>query len=74
MTATPAWPLNNLPRLFVDEPLSNGMSIDVEGQEFHYLCRVMRRGVGDQIKCFDNRSGEYPVSYTHLTLPTICSV
>lgn len=59
MTATPAWPLNSLPRLFIDEKLSVEQGVTIDGQAFHYLCRVMRRTIGDQIKCFDNRSGEY---------------
>ncbi len=59
MTAIPAWPLNSLPRLFIDEKLSVEQSVVIDGQAFHYLCRVMRRTVGDYIKCFDDRSGEY---------------
>lgn len=59
MTATPAWPLNSLPRLFIDELLSVDQVLMIDGPAFHYLCRVMRRNVGDHIKCFDDRSGEY---------------
>lgn len=64
MTAIPAWPLNSLPRLFIDEKLSVEQNVVIEGQAFHYLCRVMRRTVGDQIKCFDDRSGEYLAEIT----------
>lgn len=59
MTATPAWPLNSLPRLFIDEKLSVEQGLTIDGQAFHYLCRVMRRSIGDHIKCFDDRTGEY---------------
>lgn len=44
--------------------MEQGVTID--GQAFHYLCRVMRRTIGDQIKCFDNRSGEYLAQITGL--------
>ncbi len=64
MTAIPAWPLNSLPRLFIDEKLSVEQNVAIEGQAFHYLCRVMRRTVGDQIKCFDDRTGEYLAEIT----------
>lgn len=64
MTATPAWPLNSLPRLFIDTLLSVEQGVTIDGQAFHYLCRVMRRTIGDQIKCFDNRSGEYLAQIT----------
>lgn len=66
MTATPAWPLNSLPRLFIDEKLSVEQGVTIDGQAFHYLCRVMRRTIGDQIKCFDDRSGEYLGQITSL--------
>lgn len=59
MTATPAWPLNSLPRLFIDEHLTLHQRLTLDGPAFHYLCRVMRKGAGDHIKCFDDRTGEY---------------
>jgi 16S rRNA (uracil1498-N3)-methyltransferase len=54
--ATPAWPPHSLPRLFVDEPLDAGKSVTVDGQ---YLAAVLRLGPGDQVKLFDDRSGEW---------------
>ena len=59
MTAIPAWPLNSLPRLFIDDHLSLDNSYHIETQAAHYLTRVMRRNIGDAIKVFDDRSGEY---------------
>jgi 16S rRNA (uracil1498-N3)-methyltransferase len=56
MVATPAWPPASLPRLFVDHPLSKGLSITVDG---NYLAAVLRLGPGDQVKLFDDRSGEW---------------
>ena len=56
MVATPAWPPKSLPRLFVDRELSEGLSLTVEGT---YLGAVLRLGPGDQVKLFDDRTGEW---------------
>ena len=56
MVATPAWPPRSLPRLFVDEALAEGRSVAVDG---NYLAAVLRLGTGDQVKLFDDRSGEW---------------
>ena len=56
MGATPAWPPRSLPRLFVDEALGAGRSVTVDG---NYLASVLRLGTGDQVKLFDDRSGEW---------------
>lgn len=56
MPATPAWPPRSLPRLFVDQELTSGLSITVDGT---YLGAVLRLGPGDKVKLFDNRTGEW---------------
>jgi 16S rRNA (uracil1498-N3)-methyltransferase len=56
MVATPAWPPASLPRLFVDQSLSKGLTLTVDG---NYLGAVLRLGRGDQVKLFDDRSGEW---------------
>jgi 16S rRNA (uracil1498-N3)-methyltransferase len=56
MAATPAWPPHSLPRLFVDRLLSAGLNATVDG---NYLAAVLRLGPGDQVKLFDDRSGEW---------------
>jgi 16S rRNA (uracil1498-N3)-methyltransferase len=56
MVATPAWPPKSLPRLYVDQDLSAGASLVVEGT---YLGAVLRLGPGDQVKLFDDRTGEW---------------
>jgi 16S rRNA (uracil1498-N3)-methyltransferase len=56
MPATPAWPPRSLPRLFVDQVLGAGLSVTVDG---NYLAAVLRLGPGDQVKLFDDRSGEW---------------
>jgi len=59
MPATPAWPPSSLPRLFVDQLLSDGMTLSLDGGQAHYLSGVMRLKVGDHVMLFDDRSGEW---------------
>jgi 16S rRNA (uracil1498-N3)-methyltransferase len=56
MPATPAWPPKSLPRLFVDQELSEGASVTVDG---NYLAAVLRLRPGDKVKLFDDRTGEW---------------
>ncbi|HYI47864.1 MAG TPA: 16S rRNA (uracil(1498)-N(3))-methyltransferase [Allosphingosinicella sp.] len=56
MPATPAWPPKSLPRLFVDQELTSGLSLTVDG---NYLAAVLRLGRGDRVKLFDDRTGEW---------------
>ena len=59
MPATPAWPPRSAPRLFVEEVLSQGVQIALDGQQAHYLLRVMRAGQGDAVILCDNVTGEW---------------
>jgi 16S rRNA (uracil1498-N3)-methyltransferase len=59
MSATPAWPPASLPRLFVDQTLSDGLNLTLEGPQANYLSAVLRLGPGAQVKLFDNRTGEW---------------
>lgn len=58
MPATPAWPPQSTPRLFVDQLLAEG-PIRIDGPAAHYLVSVMRTKVGDPVKLFDDRTGEW---------------
>ncbi|WP_375403912.1 16S rRNA (uracil(1498)-N(3))-methyltransferase [uncultured Sphingomonas sp.] len=58
MAATPAWPPRSTPRLFVDEELHRGPR-RIDGPSAHYLLSVMRLKVGDAVKLFDDRTGEW---------------
>jgi 16S rRNA (uracil1498-N3)-methyltransferase len=58
MPATPAWPPQSTPRLFVEHPLLPG-PLRIEGAQAHYLVTVMRMKVGDPVKLFDGESGEW---------------
>lgn len=59
MPATPAWPPSSLPRLFVDQPLSAGLDLTVDGGPANYLANVLRLSAGAEVKLFDDRSGEW---------------
>jgi len=59
MPATPAWPPKSAPRLFVPPPLAQGSQCVLEGQQAHYLARVMRVGPGDAVILCDDQTGEW---------------
>jgi 16S rRNA (uracil1498-N3)-methyltransferase len=59
MPATPAWPPKSAPRLFVAGPLAAGAAVPVEGQQAHYLARVMRVAAGDAVVLCDDITGEW---------------
>ena len=59
MVQTPAWPPHSTPRLFVDEALTEGSELRIEGGQAHYLLHVMRLKEGAPVKLFDDRTGEY---------------
>ena len=59
MAQTPAWPPASLTRLFVDQPLSEGLVLTINGGQAHYLAGVMRLKAGDEIALFDDISGEW---------------
>lgn len=56
---TPAWPPRSAPRLFVEMPLIAGFQIVLDGQQAHYLSRVMRTAPGDIVVLCDNVTGEW---------------
>lgn len=59
MPATPAWPPRSAPRLFIDHALAEGEAVRIEGQQAHYLTRVMRLDEGDAVILCDDRTGEW---------------
>ena len=59
MPATPSWPPQSTPRLFVETPLEGAADVRIDGAQAHYLLNVMRMKPGDPLKLFDNISGEW---------------
>jgi 16S rRNA (uracil1498-N3)-methyltransferase len=58
MPATPAWPPQSTPRLFVETELTPG-PLRIDGPPAHYLIQVMRLKTGDPVKLFDDITGEW---------------
>jgi 16S rRNA (uracil1498-N3)-methyltransferase len=65
MPATPAWPPKSAPRLFVDDPLAAGASVEIDGPQAHYLARVMRVAPGDAVVLCDDATGEWTARVAH---------
>ena len=59
MPATPAWPPKSRPRLFVRQPLSQGMAVELNPDQANYLGNVLRLGSGAELLAFDGSSGEW---------------
>ena len=59
MSATPAWPPKSAPRLFVPGPLVQGAAVALDGQQAHYLGKVMRVTEGDAVMLCDDTTGEW---------------
>ena len=59
MIATPAWPPQSTPRLFVEPALTAGELRRIDGPQGHYLASVMRLKAGDPVKLFDDATGEW---------------
>ena len=57
MPATPAWPPKSLPRLFVRDALSEGVTVELDAKQANYLGNVLRMGTGGELLLFDGRSG-----------------
>src|SRR3546814_21136730 len=64
MPATPAWPPSSLPRLYVDDTLSENAIFTLEGTPANYLANVPRLGTGGQVKLFDDHTGEWLAELT----------
>ena len=58
MPATPAWPLESLPRLYIEDELAPG-SLTLGGAQANYLANVLRLRAGAGVKLFDDRTGEW---------------
>lgn len=55
----PAWPPKSAPRLFVPDELGDGLIVALEGQQAHYLGKVMRVREGDIVILCDDVTGEW---------------
>lgn len=49
----------NLPRLFVDAPLSPGAAVPLAREQAHYLVTVLRKAAGEAFLAFNGHDGEW---------------
>jgi len=56
-----------LPRLYVTDPLEREVDIILSEQHHHYLGRVLRRNIGDQVRLFNGSDGEWVADITQMT-------
>jgi 16S rRNA (uracil1498-N3)-methyltransferase len=59
MPATPAWPPKSLPRLFVRQPLGEGVRVELDAGQANYLSNALRMDTGAELLVFDGHSGEW---------------
>jgi 16S rRNA (uracil1498-N3)-methyltransferase len=58
------------PRLYVAPDLAAGGELILDGDQAHYLTRVMRLGAGDPVRVFNGRHGEFDASLVSSTKST----
>lgn len=51
--------MHKLPRLYFEEPFTDGAVLRLEKEQAHYLLNVLRRKNGDQVRVFNGMDGEY---------------
>jgi 16S rRNA (uracil1498-N3)-methyltransferase len=58
------------PRLYVAPDLAPGGQLVLDGDQAHYLTRVLRLGAGDPVRVFNGRDGEFDASIAASTKST----
>ncbi len=66
MPATPAWPPQSLPRLYVDAAMDADVEIALDKAQAHYVGNVMRKREGDALLLFNGRDGEWRGDLAHV--------
>ncbi len=59
--------MSTTPRLFIEEPLAAGVAVALPLPAVHYLVTVMRLGDGDEVRLFDDRTGEWSARLAAVT-------
>ena len=59
MPALPAWPPRSAPRLFIQQRIEADTPVTIDGQQAHYLLRVMRVQQGSAVALCDDITGEW---------------
>ena len=55
-----------LPRLYLDTPLSDGADIALDKAQAHYIGTVLRKAVGESVRVFNGRDGEWRAQITEI--------
>lgn len=55
-----------IPRLFIDMGIAAGVSAPLSAAQSHYLKNVLRRSVGDELRLFNGRNGEFGAEIAEL--------
>ena len=55
-----------LPRLYLDTELTNGDGIVLDKAKAHYLGTVLRKSIGDSLRVFNGRDGEWRAEITSI--------
>ena len=58
-------------RLFTDQPLKAGTTIQLTGEAAHYLANVMRRRMGDRIELFNGKDDSFVAEITEVTKKSV---
>jgi 16S rRNA (uracil1498-N3)-methyltransferase len=56
----------SIPRLHLDDTLTEGAEAEAAPGQAHHLGTVLRRGVGDPVRVFNAREGEFDATIAHL--------
>lgn len=59
--------LRHTHRLHLDLPLSEGVNVDVDADQAHYLQHVLRMKTGDVLRLFNSQDGEWKASVANLS-------
>jgi len=55
-----------IPRLYIDASLEAGVAAPLSAAQTHYLKNVLRRSVGDELRLFNGRDGEFGAEIAEL--------
>ena len=53
-----------LTRLYISDPLAEGVEVELSKEHAHYLGNVLRKGVGDAVRVFNGEAGEWRAEIT----------
>jgi len=56
----------SIPRLFTEDPLSEGAEVEAAPGQAHHLGTVLRRAAGDPVRLFNAQSGEHAATIAFL--------